>query len=228
MSRAFIRNLADGREFYLLLQAKPPRVVHWSAVLSVAMLITGLVWAGATRVDLVVRAPGRVRPLSPPVPVRMGARAEILSASLGGHVVQVNFSPGQTVRRHDVLVRLDTERLDVEMARKRHTLANLEKETEELERQRGELTQELGEANKRAQAELLQAEESLKQRKVRQESDIRTLQREEAKARDEMKLRHAPLIVLREMARHEKQSMRRRFAGALTSAVRRSTSPNRR
>jgi len=186
MPRTFMRDLAEGTEFYLLLQAKPPRVAHWSAGLSVAVLVAGLLWAATTRVNLVVRAPGRVRPLSPPLPVRMGARAEVLSASLGGHVVEVDFSPGQTVRRNDVLVRLDTERLDVEMTRKRHTLANLEKETEQLERQAAELTQELAEAGKRAEAELLQAEESVKQKKVRQDSDIRTLQWEEAKEREEM------------------------------------------
>ncbi len=186
MPRAFMRDLAKGTEFYLLLQAQPPRAVHWSAGLSVALLVVGVLWAATTRVNLVVRAPGRVRPLSPPLPVRMGARAEVLSASLGGRVVQVHFSPGQTVRRDDVLVRLDTDRLDVEMAKKRHTLANLEDETDQLNRQQAKLAQELAEASKRAEAELLQAEETVKQKKIRQDSDVRALQWEEAKEREEM------------------------------------------
>jgi hemolysin D len=187
MPRTFMRDLAEGTEFYLLLQAKPPRVLHWSAGLSVALLSVGLLWAATTRVNLVVRAPGRVRPLSPPLPVRMGARAEVLSASLGGRVVEVDFSPGQTVRRNDVLVRLDTERLDVEMSRKRHALADLEKEAEQLEHQAADLAEELAEASKRAEAELFQAEESVKQKKIRQDSDVRALQLQEARSEEEMK-----------------------------------------
>ncbi len=154
MPRTFMRDLAEGTEFYLLLASQAAarrslvgRVVGsacWSSGCS-GLGQRGSIWWSA---------PGRVRPLSPPLPVRIGARAEVLSASLGGRVVQVNFSPGQTVLQGDVLVRLDTDRLDVEMSKKRHTLANLEKEMEQLDHQEAELAKELAEASKRAEAEL--------------------------------------------------------------------------
>ncbi len=186
MPRDLMHDLADGTEFRLMLQARPPRVVHWSAWLSLAFLATALAWAGLTKADLVVRAPGRIRPISSPLPVRMAARGEVLSGSLGGQVVEVHATLGEQVRQGDLLVRLDTERLDSEMAKKKQTLDNLKREIVQLDHQEEELSQEVGEATKRAEAELAQAEELLRQKKVRQSSDVRIMERETERARGEM------------------------------------------
>jgi multidrug efflux pump subunit AcrA (membrane-fusion protein) len=51
-----------------------------------------------------------------------GASGETLSATSGGRVVAVHFRPGDEVTAGQVLVELDTGRLDGEMARQRRTI----------------------------------------------------------------------------------------------------------
>lgn len=186
MPANLIRDLAEGTEFRLVLQARPPRLVHATAWLSMAFLAAAFAWTALTKADLVVRAPGRVRPVSSPLPVRMGARGEILSASLGGRVVQVNCALGQQVRQGELLIRLDTEHLDTDMAKKSQLLGSLIKEIEELTRQEEELAQEFNEATKRAESESAQAQETLRQKQILQASEIRSLDRELEKARADM------------------------------------------
>jgi ATP-binding cassette subfamily B protein len=50
--------------------------------------------AGQTQADLVVRAPGRVRPVTSPTKVLVPARGEMLTVSFGSRVLEVNFQPG--------------------------------------------------------------------------------------------------------------------------------------
>ena len=56
-------DLKDCTEFRQSLEASPPGIVHGTALLLTALLGAALLWAGLTEADLVVRAPGRVRPL---------------------------------------------------------------------------------------------------------------------------------------------------------------------
>ena len=95
---------------------------------------TALAWSALTQADLVVRAPGRVRPVTSPVKVFNAGRGEVLSASVGGRVVEVTCREGQEVRRGDVLIRLDTERLDNEIAKRQRTIQAGEEELAELGR----------------------------------------------------------------------------------------------
>jgi len=59
-----IHNLADCTEFRQTLQARPPRIVHGTALLLVVLLGAALVWSAVTKADLVVRAPCMVRPVT--------------------------------------------------------------------------------------------------------------------------------------------------------------------
>jgi multidrug efflux pump subunit AcrA (membrane-fusion protein) len=67
MRNDMIWDLAECTEFRQTLQCRAPRVVHGTAVLLGTLLATGLVWAAVTRADLVVRAPGRIRPVTSPL-----------------------------------------------------------------------------------------------------------------------------------------------------------------
>ena len=58
-----------------------------------------------------------MRPVATPVKVFSGARGEILSATAGGRVALVNARIGDVVRQGDVLVRLETTRLENEIAK---------------------------------------------------------------------------------------------------------------
>ena len=66
MRSELILDLADCTEFRQTLLARPPKIVHGTAGLLVVLLGVALAWAAATRANLVVRAPGRVRPVSTP------------------------------------------------------------------------------------------------------------------------------------------------------------------
>src|SRR5262249_33928442 len=129
-------DLAQCSRFRQTLLARPPRVVHGTALLLAALLASALTWGALTRAALVVRAGGRVRPVATPKKVFSGARGEVLSATQGGRVLEVRFREGQQVRHGDVLLRLDTERLDHEIARRRRTLRTLEEELARGERLR--------------------------------------------------------------------------------------------
>src|SRR5947209_20093906 len=122
MRKNLILDLADCTEFRQTLQARPPRIVHGTALLLATLLGTALLWAALTKADLVVRAAGRVRPVSTPKKVFNAGRADVLSASIGGRVLEVNFREGDEVRQGDVLIRLDTARLDNEIAKRKRTM----------------------------------------------------------------------------------------------------------
>src|SRR4051794_7165065 len=112
MSTEPIANLADCMEFRQTLQARPPAIVHGTALLLVILLASAVTWAALTKADLVVRAAGRVRPVAAPRKVVNSARGESFSGSSGARVVEVRFREGDEVRQGDVLLRLDTERID--------------------------------------------------------------------------------------------------------------------
>ena len=66
MRNDLILDLADCTEFRQTLLARPPKIVHGTAGLLVVLLGAALAGAAATRANLVVRAPGRARPVSTP------------------------------------------------------------------------------------------------------------------------------------------------------------------
>ena len=77
MHNDFVLDLADCTEFRQALLARPPKIVHGTAGLLVILLGAALAWAAATRANLVVRAPGRVRPVTTPKKVYSAARGEV-------------------------------------------------------------------------------------------------------------------------------------------------------
>src|SRR5262245_47709467 len=111
MRNDLVVDLADCTEFRQTLLARPPRFVRGTAVLLIGLLGTALVWAAVTEADLVVRARGRIRPLTPPLKLISGGRGEVLSASFGGRVVWQQVYEGMAVYEGQVLIRLDTRQL---------------------------------------------------------------------------------------------------------------------
>lgn len=162
--------LADCSTFRQTLLARPPRLVHATALLLVALLGTAGTWSALTSADLVVRARGRVRPLHSPQKVANSARA--VSASTGGRVEQVYVHEGDVVAAGDLLIRLETRHLDNDIAKERQTIQAAERELRDLadlERLTGELHEA---ALAKTAAELAQAREQLTQAEKRRELDI--------------------------------------------------------
>jgi HlyD family secretion protein len=120
-----VRDLKDCNLFRQTIQSRPPRLVHGVVLVLAALLAAAALWAAYTRANLVVRAAGRVRPVTAPKKVYV-TRAE----NLGGRVAEVHFTQGQDVRAGDLLLRLDTERLQNEITKKRRAIRAGEEELE--------------------------------------------------------------------------------------------------
>jgi multidrug resistance efflux pump len=171
-----VLELADCTEYRQAIQARPPRVVHGTAALLAALLGTALAWSALTQADLVVRGHGRVRPVSTPRKVFSTARGEVLSASLSGRVTEVRAREGDRVRRGDVMVRLQTDHLDNEIAKKRRAIRAGEDEMADLAHL-GELLRLQHQANRsKADAELAQGVQAVCAAKEQREADIRLAQ----------------------------------------------------
>lgn len=185
MAREHILDLTDCTEIRQTLLARPPRVVHGAVMLIVGLLVGALVWALATEADLVVRAPGRVRPqTNPNKPIRGVEEESRVCAVGGGRVVETHVQEGKEVAAGDVLLRFDTEMLDNEIAKVQQSI-----ETERAELVQLQQLQRLGrgefEATQaKARAELAQVLEQINQDKRRRGSDIQLAQIAMQKAQD--------------------------------------------
>jgi multidrug efflux pump subunit AcrA (membrane-fusion protein) len=171
-------DLADCSEFRALVATRPPRLVHGAAALLVLLIASALGWAALTQASLVVRAPGRIRPVDSPKKVFNPAFGEILSASAGGRVRAVHVHEGDQVRRGAVLIELDTDRIDNEIARVKR---KIQVAKEELRQFVGvqEIAERLAQAtHAKIQAEIAQAAEELRQARDRRNADVRLLDRQ--------------------------------------------------
>jgi HlyD family type I secretion membrane fusion protein len=180
-----ILDLAECTTFRQTLLARPPRIVHGTAMLLAGLLGAALAWAALTPADLVVRAGGRVRPPDTPKRVFSAARGEVLSGSTGGRVVAVHFREGEAVAQGALLLRLDTTRLDNEIAKKQRAIRAGENELVRLTRSDRLLAQQHALARTKAQDELAQAEEEVRQEKDRRRAEISAARAELERAADE-------------------------------------------
>lgn len=167
--------LKDCREFALTLRASPPRLVHGTLLILTVLMASVLFWSWWTHADLVVQAPGRVRPITPPKRVVCTVR-DSRSGGSGLRVVGVEYRLGEIMRKGDVLIRLDTEQIDNEIARRQRAiqsgeeeLASLSLQTQLYEKQLQATTLKL-----ESQRDQALAEEQLE--KDRQMSDARLAQ----------------------------------------------------
>src|SRR5262249_24958714 len=151
-----IADLTECAEFRQTLLARPPRVVHGAAALLGALLGAALLWAHLTEADLVVRAPGVVRPVT---------STQSAQTRFGGRVVRVCFREGQKVGRGDILVQLDTEKLDNDVQKRTLTLQAAEEELAKMAALLGTLAREFAAEQATIEAKLAQALEEVSQAK---------------------------------------------------------------
>jgi len=185
MRDAVVLDLADCTEFRQVLEARAPKGVHGMAGLLVALLGAALAWSALTEADLVVRAPGRVRPASPPEKVFNASRGDVLGGGAGGRVVEVRVREGDEVRRGDLLIRLETGRLDNETAKQRRAIRAAEEDLEMLARQASLTGLQVEATRARARAELDRAREQVRLEKQRREAEVRLARAELEAAEDE-------------------------------------------
>lgn len=149
MSRQMIFDLADCTQFRQTLQSRPPAIVHGSVVLLVLLLTSAITWAGLSTANLVIRAPGRVRPIA--APARVFAS---LGSELNGRVAVVYFSEGDVVQAGQILVELETEQLENKIAKLEGSIATVHQELAEQQRLEQLVSSQYASSTAKAQAEL--------------------------------------------------------------------------
>jgi multidrug efflux pump subunit AcrA (membrane-fusion protein) len=164
MKNDLVRELSSGTEFRLTLMARPPRLVHATAILMALFLGAGLLWAALTEADLVVSAPGLVRPAYATRPVK---------TRFGGRVVAVYLREGQEVNKGDLLIRLDTDRLDNDIQKRELTIRAAQEEYAKGELLLEALTRQLRADHAAIAAKLELALEEVAHAKERRDLDIR-------------------------------------------------------
>ena len=180
--------LSQCSEFRQTLLAKPPRVIRATLVLLGALVMTAVLWSVFTEADLVVRASGRVRPMTQEAQNPDAAAEESEISSLrGGRVSEVHVREGDQVRKGDLLIRLETERLDNDIAKQRQLIEAGEKELARINHTETNLQQRFQTADAKAEAELAQAKHAVQEAKQRRDAAIRLAEVELELAQDEMR-----------------------------------------
>jgi HlyD family secretion protein len=165
-------------------------------LLLVTLLVVALAWAALTKADLVVRAPGRVRPISDPQKV-----FPAITTHVDGRVVEVKFQQGDQVRQGDVLLRLDTARVDNAIGSRRQTIEAAEQELAKLDALTALVKQQFATAKAKAQAELIQATDDLARCQERRAAEIQMAKTKLGTARD--KLMRIQKLIQRNVATEE-------------------------
>lgn len=178
MRSGTVRNLADCSEFRLTLEARPPAIVHGTACLLLVSLGSAVGWSALTEANLVVRAPGRTRPLSPSVSVFVPESGERPGHSVGRQVRDVSYRQGDTVKEGQPLLQLDTLRLDQEASRLELELAAARRQKERLARQLELTDEQFQAARAKAEAELDEAEEEIRLARQKREAELRQAEEE--------------------------------------------------
>jgi HlyD family secretion protein len=173
MRTSAIHDLSHCTEYYQSLQARPPRITHGTALLLTTLLGGALLWAALTKANLVVKAPGRIRPANLPTKVVYNGAGESSNAGSGGRVVHVNYREGDVVAKGAILLQLDTERLDNEIMKKKRAIQAGEEELAKLAESYKLLCRQHMVARAKAEAELSQGLEEVRQEKLKRASDLR-------------------------------------------------------
>jgi multidrug resistance efflux pump len=109
---------------------------------------------------------------STPVKNLSGARAEVLSASHGGRVIEVGARVGNRVQKGQGLVRFDTGRLDNDIKALRRTIVAGEEEIARLDKLADLLTREFAATHDKAQAELAEARNEMVRAEQRRSAEM--------------------------------------------------------
>lgn len=172
---------ADCCEFRQTLLASPPRFVHGTAVLSLGLVAAALVWSAATPVAEVVRVPGTMRSQSGSSEVVCpGGELYGLADSL--RISGVEARPGDRVRKGQVLVRLDTSRLDAEIAKNQRAILTARRELDQVIQLESLAKSQHEAARNKAQADLDDAQEELRQQEARRAAALRLAEEGQRKA----------------------------------------------
>jgi HlyD family type I secretion membrane fusion protein len=180
-------DLSDCTEFRQTLLARPPLLLRGTFLLLVGFLAAAVLWSAVTQADLVIRASGRVRPMIPlEQPPDAAAEESEVSPLRGGRVVEVHVREGDRVHLGDLLVRLETDRLETDLARQRQIIESAATELVRLDQIVVARKQRHQTAVAKAEAELAEAREAHQSAAQRRTAAIRLAEVDLKLAEDEL------------------------------------------
>jgi multidrug resistance efflux pump len=144
VARERLIDLRDVGEFRQTLETRPPAIAHGTAFLLIGLLIGAAIWATLTKANVVVRGNARVRPADAPLRGLDELSSDTVYAEIAGRIVELPVKEGQTVAKGDVLLRLDTARVENEITRTRSELAAAEAELAAIDKTVGLQKQDAG------------------------------------------------------------------------------------
>jgi multidrug resistance efflux pump len=152
-------------------------------LLMIFLAVVAATWTAFTEADLVVRASGRVRPATP----RGMAADDVsdqISCEVGGRVVEVCVDEGDEICKGDVLLRLDTQHVDNQIAALEQTIRAEQEEFDKLGHLEKLKARQHEASQKKLQAELAEAEEEVRLAKQCQVRDVQMAKLELSEAQD--------------------------------------------
>jgi multidrug resistance efflux pump len=173
MSADRVVDLREVSELRQTIAARPPAIVHGTAIVLSVLLVAAVGWAALTKANLVVRGAARVRPADAPLKSFDEVSNEEVFTEVGGRVVAIEVKDGQRVARGDVLVRLDTETVENDMARLGRELDAGQDELTAMDRMRELYDAQFQASQARAAAEIARASHEVHRSKERLRSDAK-------------------------------------------------------
>ncbi|HOW74166.1 MAG TPA: HlyD family efflux transporter periplasmic adaptor subunit [Phycisphaerae bacterium] len=173
MSSQHIQDLKDCVAIRQTLLARPPKIAHGALLLISGFLGVAVVWSVVTEADLVVRAPGQLRARSKPDRPVGGADEESRVCTIdGGRIIEVHVKEGSAVHAGQVLLRLDTEILENQVARLDRFIESEKRLLEQLTAQKQLLNAEFEAKQLKTTAELARVVEQVDQQRQRRDTEI--------------------------------------------------------
>jgi multidrug resistance efflux pump len=116
MPAAYEIDLRNCGPLRLAIEARPPRWLDGTFAAITALVLAALAWSWLCRIELVVEAPGRLRPTSRPVGVAPLVDPGRSIGGTGSRVAAVHVQAGERVEAGQALAQLDTRALELEIA----------------------------------------------------------------------------------------------------------------
>lgn len=107
MSQKLVDITQDGEAAELIL-GKPPRLLRLSIYLIAGLILVGVLWAYLSFVDIVIAAPGVVRP-----------RGDLIKLQplASGRLLEIKVKEGDSVKEGDLLVKIDGLETQIELSK---------------------------------------------------------------------------------------------------------------
>ena len=115
-----IKDLTDSRE---LLEAKPPKVMTIFIYYLLLMIAVGVIWSYYGSLEIVIKAPGIIRP---------AGNISSIRNIIEGPVKKISFKNGDVVDKGDLLYQIDSKAFDIEQGEVLSRIAVLKKEKKNL------------------------------------------------------------------------------------------------